>query len=92
MPSIGPLELIAILLVILFLFGSTRLPKLARSMGEASREFKKGIAEKEKDQAEIEGAAAKAAADEKVTMSRAELDAMLAEREARARKDAPPSA
>jgi sec-independent protein translocase protein TatA len=87
MPSIGPLELIILLLVVLLLFGSTRLPKLARSMGEASREFKKGVSEKEQAEAE---AAAKA--DEKVTMSRAELDALLAEREAQPRKDVPPSA
>ena len=92
MPSIGPVELIVLLLVVLLLFGSTRLPKLARSMGEASREFKKGISDREKEQAEADAAAAKAAADEKVTMSRAELDALLAEREAKARKDAPPSA
>ncbi len=92
MPSIGPVELIVLLLVVLLLFGSTRLPKLARSMGEASREFKKGISDREKEQAEAEEAAARAAAEEKVTLSRAELDAMLAEREAKARKDAPPSA
>ncbi len=85
MPSIGPLELIAILLVVLLLFGSTRLPKLARSMGEASREFKKGVSEKE--QGELTSPS-----DEKVTMSRAELDALLAEREARSPKDVPPSA
>ncbi len=90
MPSIGPLELIVLLLVVLLLFGSTRLPKLARSMGEASREFKKGISDREKEQAEADAAAR--AADEKVTMSRAELDALLADREAQARKDAPPSA
>jgi len=93
MPSIGPVELIVLLLVVLLLFGSTRLPKLARSMGEASREFKKGISDREKEQAEAEAVAARAAAEEeKVTLSRAELDAMLAEREAKARKDAPPSA
>lgn len=94
MPSIGPVELIVLLLVVLLLFGSTRLPKLARSMGEASREFKKGINDREKEQAEAEATAITAAAgqaDEKVTLSRAELDAMLAEREARARRDAPPA-
>ncbi len=47
MPSVGPLELIVLLLVVLLLFGSTRLPKLARSMGEASKEFKKGISDRE---------------------------------------------
>jgi sec-independent protein translocase protein TatA len=89
MPSIGPLEVIILLLVVLLLFGSTRLPKLARSMGEASREFKKGIAEKD---AIADASPAPAVDEEKVTMSRAELDALLAEREAKARKDSPPSA
>ena len=90
MPSIGPLELIVLLLVVLLLFGSTRLPKLARSMGEASREFKKGVSEKE--QRELTPSGADPSGEDKVTMSRAELDALLAEREARAPKDAPPSA
>ena len=35
----------------LLLFGSTKLPKLARSIGEASQEFKKGVAEGGKDDA-----------------------------------------
>lgn len=41
--NLGPTELIIILVIVLVLFGSTRLPKLARSMGQASKEFKKGI-------------------------------------------------
>jgi sec-independent protein translocase protein TatA len=45
---LGPLggpELIIILAIVLLLFGATRLPKLARSLGEASKEFKQGLAE-----------------------------------------------
>lgn len=80
MPNVGPTELIIVLVVVLLLFGSTRLPKLARSMGEASKEFKKGISEGGKDEPP-EG-------DVKVTMTKAELDALLAEREASARKSA----
>ncbi len=41
----GPTEWIIIALVIVLLFGSTKLPKLARSMGAASKEFKKGVEE-----------------------------------------------
>lgn len=87
MPSVGPFELIVILVVVLLLFGSTRLPKLAKSLGEASKEFKKGVADADAPQAP---------ADEKVTMTRAELDALLADREAQARraeprKDVPPT-
>jgi sec-independent protein translocase protein TatA len=85
MGGIGAPELIILLLVILLLFGSTKLPKLAKSLGEAQKEFKKGVAESELEHS------AKALPEEKVTMTKAELDAMLAEREARARKDAPPA-
>ena len=93
MPNIGPLELILFLAVVLLLFGSTKLPKLAKSLGEASKEFKKGVAES--DAATVTPPAIPAA-EEKVTMTKAELDALLAEREAQARRadaprDVPPS-
>jgi sec-independent protein translocase protein TatA len=45
----GGAELIIILVVILLLFGSTRLPQLARGMGKSISEFKKGISEGESD-------------------------------------------
>lgn len=45
MGSLGATELIIILVVVLLLFGSTRLPKLARSLGQASKEFKQGVSE-----------------------------------------------
>jgi sec-independent protein translocase protein TatA len=45
MSSFGPGELLIILLVVLLLFGASRLPKLARSMGQASKEFKEGLRE-----------------------------------------------
>jgi sec-independent protein translocase protein TatA len=48
MGSIGAPELIIILAVVLLLFGSTRLPKLARSLGQASKEFKHGLSEEGK--------------------------------------------
>lgn len=40
--NLGPTELIIILLIALLLFGGAKLPKLARSLGEAQKEFKKG--------------------------------------------------
>jgi sec-independent protein translocase protein TatA len=49
MAGLGAPELIIILVVVLLLFGSTRLPKLARSLGQASREFKQGINEGSRD-------------------------------------------
>jgi sec-independent protein translocase protein TatA len=41
--NLGAPELLIVLLVILVLFGGTKLPKLARSLGQAQNEFKKGI-------------------------------------------------
>jgi sec-independent protein translocase protein TatA len=38
-------ELLLVLLIIALLFGSSQLPKLARSLGEAARELRKGMAE-----------------------------------------------
>lgn len=38
--NIGAPELLIVLAIVLLLFGSTRLPKLARSLGQASKEFK----------------------------------------------------
>jgi sec-independent protein translocase protein TatA len=43
--NFGPTELIIILVIVLLLFGGSKLPKLARSLGEASKEFKKGVDE-----------------------------------------------
>jgi len=40
--DLGAPELLIILVVILLLFGGAKLPKLARSLGEAQREFRKG--------------------------------------------------
>lgn len=48
--DIGAPELIIVLLVVLLLFGASRLPKLARSMGQASKEFKQGMKEGYKEQ------------------------------------------
>ena len=45
MPNIGPLEIGLIVLVILLLFGATRLPKLGKSMGQSIRGFKTGLQE-----------------------------------------------
>jgi sec-independent protein translocase protein TatA len=39
--NLGPTELIIILVIVLLLFGGAKLPKLARSLGEAQKEFKK---------------------------------------------------
>ncbi|MCY4103146.1 MAG: twin-arginine translocase TatA/TatE family subunit [bacterium] len=41
MAVIGTTELIIILVIVLVIFGGAKLPKLARSLGQAQREFRK---------------------------------------------------
>ena len=48
--SLGSSELIIVLVVVLVLFGGSQLPKLARSIGEAQREFKHGMDKDEEDE------------------------------------------
>ena len=43
MPTLGPMELIIIFLVILLLFGGRKLPELARSIGDSMKELRKGM-------------------------------------------------
>lgn len=38
-------EWIVVIGVIVLIFGASQLPKLARSLGQAQKEFKKGLAE-----------------------------------------------
>jgi sec-independent protein translocase protein TatA len=44
----GP-ELIIVLVIVLLVFGGSQVPKLARSLGQAQKEFKKGLTEGAKD-------------------------------------------
>ena len=52
--NIGAPEILVLALLILLLFGSARLPKLARSMKEARDEFEKGKNEKPAEATEAE--------------------------------------
>ncbi|QHS16005.1 twin-arginine translocase TatA/TatE family subunit [haloarchaeon 3A1-DGR] len=58
-PLFGPLpvgpELLIILLVLVLLFGANKIPKLARSTGQAMGEFKKGREEVEEELKEMQG-------------------------------------
>ena len=51
LPLFGPVgpEMLIILLVLVLLFGANKIPKLARSTGEAMGEFKKGREEIEEE-------------------------------------------
>jgi sec-independent protein translocase protein TatA len=58
MPS-GP-EWFIVLAVVLVIFGGSQLPKLARNLGKAQKEFKDGLSEGQKE-AEADADAAEAA-------------------------------
>lgn len=47
--GLGTQELLIILVIVFLLFGASRLPKLARSMGQGITEFKKGLKQKPED-------------------------------------------
>jgi sec-independent protein translocase protein TatA len=70
---LGP-DLLIVLAIVALLFGSSQLPKLARSLGSAKSEFEKGI----RHGHEQEGSSPP---DEQVTMTKGELEALIAERE-----------
>jgi TatA/E family protein of Tat protein translocase len=72
----GPDAIVVIVLAVVLLFGADRLPKLMRSLGQASRELKGGQSDE-----------ATSADTDTITVSKAELDALLDEREAQRRED-----
>lgn len=47
----GPPEIGLILVIVLVLFGGSQLPKLAKNLGKAQKEFKDGLAAGEKEAA-----------------------------------------
>jgi len=47
--GLGTPELIVIVLVIFLLFGATRLPQLAKALGQSKKAFREGIEEGERD-------------------------------------------
>ena len=51
----GGIEVFVVLLIIVLLFGANKLPKLARSSGQAMGEFKKGREQVEQELAEMQG-------------------------------------
>ena len=69
----SPAEIGIVLLVILLLFGGAQLPKLAKNIGKAQKEFKDGLSEGQRaDSEEAKKAAELAAAEAKVAQLRAE--------------------
>ena len=45
----GPPEIGLILVIVLVLFGGSQLPKLAKNLGKAQKEFKDGLADGQKE-------------------------------------------
>ena len=43
MPSIGPMELVVILVIALVVLGPKKLPEVGRSVGKGMREFKESL-------------------------------------------------
>jgi sec-independent protein translocase protein TatA len=52
--GIGATELLLIILVIVLLFGSRKIPEIARGLGRSMSEFKKGMREGEEESGEGE--------------------------------------
>ena len=47
--GLGTPEIVVIAIVIFLLFGATRLPQLAKALGQSKRAFKEGLDEGEKE-------------------------------------------
>jgi sec-independent protein translocase protein TatA len=52
MGSFGTGEMIIVLVIVLLVFGGSQLPKLAKNLGKAQKEFKDGLADGLKDDTE----------------------------------------
>ncbi|MFH1897643.1 MAG: twin-arginine translocase TatA/TatE family subunit [Candidatus Desantisbacteria bacterium] len=52
-PTIGPLELTLILVIVVVLFGAKRLPDLGKSLGKGIREFQSAISAKKPDEDDV---------------------------------------
>jgi sec-independent protein translocase protein TatA len=51
--GLGPLELVIILLVLVMLFGATRLADIGGSLGKGIREFRKNVKDGEEDEDDL---------------------------------------
>ncbi len=47
MPNVSPTEIIILVVVLLLVFGSRRLPEIGRSVGKGMREFKNSVSGKD---------------------------------------------
>lgn len=49
MPNVGPMEIIILVVILLLVFGSRRLPEIGRSLGKGMREFKDSVTGKDEE-------------------------------------------
>ena len=49
MPNLGPMELLLILIIVLVIFGASKLPQLGKGLGEGIRNFKQSMKEGESE-------------------------------------------
>lgn len=52
--NLGAPEIVLVLIVVLLIFGSSQLPKLAKSLGQAQKEFKSGLKDGAEDDSDDE--------------------------------------
>jgi sec-independent protein translocase protein TatA len=52
MPSVGPLELAIVAVILLLLFGAKRIPEIGRSLGTGARELKDSLTVSEQPKSE----------------------------------------
>ena len=96
----GPDLGIIIVVIVVVLLGGSQLPKIARNVGSAGREFRKAQQEADEEAAKEEAAKAAAqpappaaqplppaAGDESVQLTKSQLDALLKEREEQVRRE-----
>jgi sec-independent protein translocase protein TatA len=63
--SLGPAELIIILVIVVVLFGATKIGDIGGSIGRGIREFRREVKEGEKEEEEKEKAAAETSEEKK---------------------------
>jgi sec-independent protein translocase protein TatA len=70
--AMSPTAWIIILVVVLVLFGGSRIPEMMKGLGTGMKEFKKGLKEDEEDEKEREAREARAAKEAKEVKEPAE--------------------
>lgn len=80
--NFGTTEILLIVAVLFLLFGATRLPQLAKSLGQSKKAFKQGLreAEEEEEKAEQQKLSANTAAPQVSQMSDEEIMAEMKRR------------